>query len=99
MIFHSPYPDVPQTLNSNIYHLLFGRPDQTDLGDYLLYVDAETEKRKTFKEFLNDVHAGATALSTSLSNGGLELSMEGGHVVGIVGRNSVVGASFHLFSV
>jgi hypothetical protein len=62
-----------------------------------LYIDAETDKRKTFKEFLDDVHVGATALSTSLSNGGLELSMEEGHVVGIVGRNSMVGGFISSF--
>ncbi|OCH91611.1 acetyl-CoA synthetase-like protein [Obba rivulosa] len=68
--------DVPPLPPLNIHDLLFRRPDRVDIPDYPLHVDGLTGRTRTYYEFLERVHDGATALSAPASEGGLGLQPE-----------------------
>ncbi|KAG1737862.1 uncharacterized protein EDB91DRAFT_1237828 [Suillus paluster] len=80
MYYKSLFPDLPKVPESNVHHLLFNRPDQKEWPDYTLFVNVTTGQRRSFREFVERVRDGATALGTDVAQGGLEL-------VGILSEN------------
>ncbi|KAG2066900.1 acetyl-CoA synthetase-like protein [Suillus decipiens] len=62
MYHKSLFPDVPKVPESNVHNLVFNRPDQREWPDYTLFVNVTTGQRRSFKEFVERVRDGATAL-------------------------------------
>ncbi|OAX33939.1 acetyl-CoA synthetase-like protein [Rhizopogon vinicolor AM-OR11-026] len=87
MYHKSPFPGLPKILESNVHHLLLNRPDQKEWPDYTLFVNVITGQRRSFREFVERVRDGATALGADMSQGGLGLRPENEEVVGILGEN------------
>jgi acyl-CoA synthetase (AMP-forming)/AMP-acid ligase II len=85
----SPYPEPPPSEDLNAHHIFFNRPDQKEWPDFTLYIDALTGYKRTYREFLERVYDGATALCASASEGGLGLRAEDGELVGILSENSM----------
>ncbi|OAX30981.1 acetyl-CoA synthetase-like protein, partial [Rhizopogon vinicolor AM-OR11-026] len=87
MYHKSLFPNPPKVPESNIHHLLFNRPDQQEWTDYTLFVNVATNQRRSFREFVERVRDGATALGADIAQGGLGLSPENGEIVGILSEN------------
>ncbi|KAG2123810.1 hypothetical protein DEU56DRAFT_759917 [Suillus clintonianus] len=87
MYYKSLFPDLPKVPESNIHHLIFNRPDQQEWPDYTLFVNVATGQRRSFREFVERVRDGATALGADVVQGGLGLRPENGDVVGILSEN------------
>ncbi|KAG1855928.1 hypothetical protein F4604DRAFT_1590599 [Suillus subluteus] len=87
MYHKSLFPDLPKVPESNVHHLLFNRPDQREWPDYTLFVNVATGQRRSFREFIERVRDGATALGADVSQGGLGLRPENGDLVGILSEN------------
>jgi len=90
MYYKSLFPDLPKVPESNIHHFLFDRPDQQDWSDYTLFVNAATGQRRSFREFVERVCDGATALGADVTQGGLGLHPENEELVGILSENCPV---------
>ncbi|KAG2362835.1 hypothetical protein BDR07DRAFT_1484318 [Suillus spraguei] len=84
MYYKSIFPDPPEVAESNIHDLIFNRPDQREWPDYTLFINAATGQRCSFKQFIERVRDGATALGTDVAQGGLGLRPENGELVGIL---------------
>lgn len=89
MYLKSPYPDPPPAVDLNAHYAFFHRPEQAQWPDFTYQIDAATDKRQTFKQFVARVKAGATALGTPVADGGLGL-MGSEEMVGIMSENSIV---------
>ncbi|KAG5652306.1 hypothetical protein H0H81_005456 [Sphagnurus paluster] len=89
MYLKSPYPDPPPFPEFNAHNVFFGRPDQAAWPDYTLYIDAKSGKKITYRQFVERVRLGATALGAPIAEGGLGLRGEDGEIVGIMGQNSM----------
>ncbi|KAG0708430.1 hypothetical protein DFH29DRAFT_892469 [Suillus ampliporus] len=87
MYHKSMYPDIPVVPEANVHHLLLNRPEQQTWPDYTLYVNATTDKRWSFRQFVERVRDGATALGTVVEQGGLGISPAKGEIVGILSEN------------
>jgi acyl-CoA synthetase (AMP-forming)/AMP-acid ligase II len=87
MYHKSLFPDLPKVPESNVHHLIFNRPDQREWPDYTLFVNIATGQRRSFREFVERVRDGATALGADVSQGGLGLRPENGDTVGILSEN------------
>ncbi|KAG1732677.1 uncharacterized protein EDB91DRAFT_1084707 [Suillus paluster] len=87
MHYKSLFPDLPKVPESNVHHLLFNRPDQKEWPDYTLFVNAATGQQRSFREFIERVRDGATALGADVAHGGLGLRPENGELVGILSEN------------
>ncbi|KAG1732415.1 uncharacterized protein EDB91DRAFT_1302477 [Suillus paluster] len=87
MHYKSLFPDLPKVPESNVHHLLFSRPDQKEWPDYTLFVNVATGRRCSFREFVERVRDGATALGADVAHGGLGLRPEDGEFVGILSEN------------
>ncbi|KAG2749258.1 acetyl-CoA synthetase-like protein [Suillus brevipes Sb2] len=87
MYYKSLFPELPKVPESNVHHLLFNRPDQREWPDYTLLVNVATGQRRSFKEFVERVRDGATALGADVTQGGLGLRPENGDIVGILSEN------------
>ncbi|KAG1758293.1 hypothetical protein EDD22DRAFT_972261 [Suillus occidentalis] len=62
MYHRSLFPDLPEVAESNVHHLILDRPEQQDWPDYTLFVNVATGQRRSFREFVERVRDGATAL-------------------------------------
>ncbi|KAG2147413.1 uncharacterized protein EDB93DRAFT_1250559 [Suillus bovinus] len=89
MYYKSLFPALPKVPESNIHHFLFDRPEQREWPDYTLFVNAATGQRRSFREFVDHVRDGATALGADVVQGGLGLCPENGDLVGILSENSL----------
>lgn len=102
MYYKSLYPDLPTDLPSqNFHHLLFHRQEQKDWDlDYTLHIDAVTGKKRSYREFYEQVMDGATALGSPVSEKGLGLNGEAGEIVGILSENCLVSFDhdIHIFA-
>ncbi|KAG2147414.1 uncharacterized protein EDB93DRAFT_1250560 [Suillus bovinus] len=87
MYHKSLFPDLPKVPESNVHHLLLNRPDQREWSDYTLFVNVATGQRRSFREFVERVRDGATALGADVTQGGLGLCPENGDLVGILSEN------------
>ncbi|KAG1732414.1 uncharacterized protein EDB91DRAFT_1302449 [Suillus paluster] len=87
MYHRSLFPDLPTVPKPNVHNLLFNRPDQKDWPDYTLFVNVATGQRRSFREFVERVRDGATALDTDVAQGGLGLRPQNGELVGILSEN------------
>jgi hypothetical protein len=90
MYHKSMFPDLPVVPEANVHHLFFNRPEQQAWPDYTLYVNATTGKRWSFRQFVERVRDGATALGTDIDQGGLGISFAKGEIVGILSENCLV---------
>lgn len=90
MYHKSPFPDLPNVPETNVHHLLLNRPDQQEWPDYTLLVDVATGQRRSFRNFVERVRDGATALGADVTQGGLGLRPENGEIVGILSENCLV---------
>jgi hypothetical protein len=90
MYLKSLFPDVPPTPQMNVHHLFFNRPDQAEWKDFTLQIDGETGKRRTFRQFVDRLKLGMTALGAPVAEGGLGLGTQNGEMVGIISPNSLV---------
>lgn len=84
------YPALPDIPEDNVHHLLFNRTDQQDWPDYTLYVNATTNEQRSFRQFIERVRDGATALGSDIEHGGLGISQENGEIVAILSENCLV---------
>ena len=84
---YSPLPEIPP---QNVHDVLFNRPDQADRPDYPLHVNAVTHASRSFRQFLEVVRDGATAMSSDVKLGGLGIRPENGEIVGVLSENSMV---------
>ncbi|KAF8887153.1 hypothetical protein BD779DRAFT_1672909 [Infundibulicybe gibba] len=90
MHIKSPYPDVPPLPEMNAHHFFFNRPDQAEWPDYTIHIDPVTGFKRTYREFLERVYDGATALGAPVSAGGLGLrGGDGGEMIGIMSENAM----------
>lgn len=96
MHYKSFFPEVPEVPESNVHHLLFDRPDQREWPDYTLFVDVNTGQRRSFREFIERVRDGASALGADIAQGGLGLCPKNGDLVGILSENCLV-CSIYIF--
>ncbi|KAL0061959.1 hypothetical protein AAF712_011243 [Marasmius tenuissimus] len=87
MHYKSPFPTPPPVADINAHHVFFNRPDQAQWPDFTFHIEAETGKKRMYKEFVARVKAGITALGTPVSEGGL--GIESGEMVGIMSENSM----------
>ena len=83
----SPLPSVPE---QNVHHILLDRPDQKSWPDFTFLMDIPTGQRRSFKEFIERVRDGATALGTETRYGGLGIHSENDEIVGILSENCLV---------
>lgn len=86
----SLYPPLPQIPPQNVHNILFNRPDQADWPDYPLQVNALTRVSRSFREFLETVRDGATAMHSDVKLGGLGIRAENGELVGVLSENTMV---------
>ena len=75
MYHKSLYSPLPQIPPQNIHDVLFNRPDQADWPDYPLHVNALTHASRSFRQFLETLRDGATAMSSDVKLGGLGVWM------------------------
>jgi acyl-CoA synthetase (AMP-forming)/AMP-acid ligase II len=87
MYHKSLFPDLPEVVESNVHNLILNRPDQREWPDYTLFVNVATGQRRSFKQFVERVRDGATALGADVAQGGLGLRPENGELVGILSDN------------
>jgi acyl-CoA synthetase (AMP-forming)/AMP-acid ligase II len=87
MHLKSLFPELPPIPETNLHNLLFKRPDQASWPDYTAYIDAQTNQRVKFKEFLERIYDAATGLGSDVVAGGLGL--QPGEVVGIMSENAI----------
>lgn len=106
MYIQSPYPALPHLPEVNVHNVMFGRANQAgwvllpaehvftgqqaEWPDYTIHIEAKTGRERTYKELMNDIAVGATALGASVSAGGLGLNGDGDEIIGILGDNSLV---------
>jgi hypothetical protein len=90
MYYKSMYPDLPVIPEANVHHLLLNRADQRDWPDYTLYVNATTGEQRSFRQFIERVRDGATALGADVEQGGLGISPGNGEIVAILSENCLV---------
>ncbi|KAL4073286.1 hypothetical protein V8B97DRAFT_1953731 [Scleroderma yunnanense] len=83
----SLFPPLPHVPEQNVHHILLNRPDQKSWRDYTFQVDILTGERRSFKEFIERVRDGATALGTDPEHGGLGICRENDDIVGILSEN------------
>jgi hypothetical protein len=88
----SLYPPLPQIPPQNVHNVLFNRPDQanSDWPEYPLHVNALTGATRSFREFLELVRDGATAIGSDVKLGGLGIRAENSELVGVLSDNSMV---------
>ncbi|KAJ7878869.1 hypothetical protein B0H14DRAFT_2711162 [Mycena olivaceomarginata] len=89
MYIQSPYPALPRLPEVNVHNVMFGRANQAEWPDYTIHIEAKTGRERTYKELMNDIAVGATALGASVSAGGLGLNGDGDEIIGILGDNSL----------
>ncbi|KAF9240269.1 acetyl-CoA synthetase-like protein [Melanogaster broomeanus] len=89
MYYQSLFPPLPEIPAQNVHHLLFNRPDQKPWLDYTFQIDALTGTKRSFREFLERVRDGATALGSDIENGGLGIRRENEEIVGVLSENSL----------
>ncbi|KAH7885512.1 hypothetical protein F5I97DRAFT_1810218 [Phlebopus sp. FC_14] len=87
MYHKSLFPPPPNFSEQNVHHLLLNRPEQESWPDYTFQVNALTDEKRSFREFIERVRDGATALGSDTGHGGLGISPEKGEIVGILSEN------------
>lgn len=87
MYHKSLFPPLPQIPEQNVHHFLLDRQDQRSWPDFTFQVDILTGQQRSFKEFLERVRDGATALGTNSKHGGLGILQENNEIVGILSEN------------
>ncbi|KAF8188280.1 hypothetical protein K438DRAFT_1907465 [Mycena galopus ATCC 62051] len=89
MHIKSSFPPLPPLPEVNVNHVMFGRPDQAEWPDYTIQIEEKTGRKRTYKEMINRIGLGATALGAKVSDGGLGLSGDGDEIIGLLGYNSL----------
>ena len=90
MYHKSIYPPLPPLPPQNVHNVLFNRPEQADWPDYPLHINALTGASRSFRQFLEIVRDGATAMASDVSLGGLGIRPENGELAGVLCENSMV---------
>jgi hypothetical protein len=78
-------PPFPPT---NYHNLLFRGPDQENIRDHVMYIDAVTGQKRTRSEFVERVYDGATAIGAPKEAGGLAFTPN--DMIGILSDNCLV---------
>ena len=86
----SLFPPLPHMPEQNVHHILLDRPDQASWRDFTFQVDILTGEQRSFRQFIERVRDGATALGTGTEYGGLGLRSENNEIVGILSENCLV---------
>jgi hypothetical protein len=87
MHLKSMYPPIPPPGDQNVHDFIFRRPDVAEWPDFTAQIDATTGKKRSFREFLERVYDGATALGAQEVLG---LRAEDNEIVGILSDNCLV---------
>ncbi len=74
-------------IDHNAYNVLLPQ----DYDDYLLHVETETGRKRTYKRFLKRVQDAATVLTSSAEEGGADIRIDNDELVGIMSHNTMVG--------
>lgn len=91
MYLKSKYPPPPPVPDANAHYAMFGEPDRAQPADFTVNIDAPTGRKRSYYELKQAIKEGATALAAPESEGGLGLSAEAGHMVGLYSHNCMVG--------
>ncbi|KAL5526526.1 hypothetical protein ACEPAF_8250 [Sanghuangporus sanghuang] len=76
--FSSPYPPIPALPPLNVHTLLFERPPGNTIPrDFVVHIDGLTGETRTYGQFVERIRDCATALATSVSQGGLGIRHDG----------------------
>ena len=97
MYLKSSYPDPPVLPETNVHHIFFNRPEQTEWPDYVVHIDVETEEQIMYREFTARIQDLATGLGAPRYQGGMGLQAENGEMVGIIAENSSVSVRMFKF--
>ncbi|KAH0826137.1 hypothetical protein J3R83DRAFT_5550 [Lanmaoa asiatica] len=89
MYYKSLFPPLPQVPPQNAHNIFFKRPDQADWPDYPLHVNALTGATRSFRQFLEIVRDGATAMGSDVKLGGLGIRAKNDELVGLLSENSM----------
>ncbi|KZS92203.1 acetyl-CoA synthetase-like protein [Sistotremastrum niveocremeum HHB9708] len=89
MVINSPHGPLPELPLANIHDTIFRRPGAPEIPDHVSQIDARTGEQRTRKAFIELIRDGATALSSSIDDGGLGLRGDKGRMVGILSFNSL----------
>ena len=81
---HIPIP--PQ----NIHNVLFNHPEQAHRPGCILHINALSGQTRSFRQFLERVRDGATAMSADADQGGLGIRPGNNELVGLLTENSMV---------
>lgn len=92
-IIKSLYPAVSDSAPTNIFDVCFNREEALAYEDYTMFINGHTGHRTSYYEVKDMIFSLASTLGASPTEGGLGLSREKGHMVGILGRNSLVSPS------
>ena len=85
------FPDPPVAPETNVHYMLFKRPDQASWpANFTAFIDPVQRQKLTYKDFLERVYDGATALGSPVTSGGLGLEGGVGEIVGILSENVLV---------
>ncbi|KAF5348473.1 hypothetical protein D9756_009593 [Leucocoprinus leucothites] len=79
-------PTVPDHLN--VFETILQQPHHDEWPDFVLHVDEETGKTRTFREVRKKVNDLAAALGGPKAERGLGLRAESGEIIGIMSDNS-----------
>ncbi|TDL16556.1 acetyl-CoA synthetase-like protein [Rickenella mellea] len=89
-IIKSPFPPVPPLPPLNFHTFLFQFPPGNGIPkDHTIHVDGLTGETRSVGQFLERVKDGATALTASISQGGLGIAPGSDEIVGILSPNSL----------
>lgn len=86
----SPFPPIPAIPDRNVHEILVEPPNGIPPADFTLHIDAVTGKTRTYTQFKRAVELGSTALGAPVADGGLGLSADAGHMVGLYSSNCMV---------
>lgn len=87
MHLKSKFPQPPRVPDANAHYAMFGLPDYPQPEDFTVNIDAPSGRTRSYYELRQIIKEGATALAAPESAGGLGLSAEAGHMVGIYSHN------------
>ncbi|KAF9044848.1 hypothetical protein BDZ89DRAFT_164173 [Hymenopellis radicata] len=72
-------------IDHNAYNVLLPQ----DYHDYLLHIETETGRKRTYKRFLKRVQDAATVLTSSTKEGGADIRHDNDELVGIISHNTM----------
>lgn len=92
-IITSPYPPLPHQKPQNHHSLIFDNAPAKDISpDHILHINGLTGEQRTYREFVERVRDGTTALAADPAVGGLGIRTRRTppEIIGIMSPNCLV---------